>query len=139
MLKTSLTVAGVPFTLLGPTIADAVTSATVTLPSGKFSTLHVLGAAVNGSQLGQPFVVTYTDGTQTIIRQSISDWYQPQFYAGETQALTMAYRVGQTGAAQTGPFYVYAYSMAINNTKTVKNVALANDPHVLVLSLTLTP
>ena len=139
LLGTSLTVAGVPFTLLGPNVADAASSATITLPAGKFTTLHLLGAAVNGSQTGQPFVVTYTDGSETLVRQSISDWYDPQNYAGETKALTMSYRVGPTGAMQTGPFYVYAYSVALNNAKTVKSVALPNDPHVLVLSLTLMP
>jgi hypothetical protein len=51
----------------------------------------------------------------------------------------MAYRVGPTGAMQTGPFYVYAYSLAINNAKIVRSVKLPNDPHVLVLSMTLTP
>jgi hypothetical protein len=97
------------------------------------------GLDTHGYTVSAPFVVTYTDGTETLIRQSISDWYQPQSYAGESQALSMAYRIGPTGAMQTGPFYVYAYAMAINNAKTVKSVTLPNDRHVLVLSLTLTP
>lgn len=139
LLGTSLTSGGVSFTLLGSTVADAAAGATVTLPAGKFSTLHVLGASVNGSQAAQKFVVTYTDGTQTLISQGISDWYEPQSYAGETKALTMAYRLGPTGAMQTGPYYVYAYAMAINNAKTVKSVALPNGEHVRVLALTLTP
>ena len=97
------------------------------------------GLDTHGYTVSAPFVVTYTDGTETLIRQSISVWYQPQRYAGESQALSMAYRIGPTGAMQTGPFYVYAYAMAINNAKTVKSVTLPNDRHVLVLSLTLTP
>ena len=139
LLGASLTSAGVPFTLLGPDVADAASGATVTLPAGNYATLHVLGAAVNGSQPAQSFVVTYTDGTQTLASQGVSDWYYPQGYPGETQVLQMAYRVGPTGAMQTGPFYVYAYSLAINNAKIVRSVKLPNDPHVLVLSMTLTP
>jgi hypothetical protein len=139
LLGTSLKWGTVPFTLLGPNVADAVSSATVTLPGGNYSTLNMLAAAVNGSQPGQPFTVTYTDGTQTIITQSVSDWFASQTYAGESKALTMAYRVGPSGAMQTGPFYAYAYALPINKSKVVKSLTIPNDGHLAVLSLTLTP
>jgi hypothetical protein len=139
LLGTKVTWGTVPFTLLGPNVADAVTGATVTLPAGKFSTVNMLAASVNGSQAGQPFIVTYTDGTQTQITQGVSDWQIPASYPGESMAVTMAYRNGPTGAIQTGPFYAYGYAMGIDKTKTVASFKIPTNGHLRVLSLTLTP
>jgi hypothetical protein len=84
---------GIPFDIdLGyslTSILDAVSAAgqTIALPAGKFSSLSLLGAAVNGSQGSQTFTVTYSDGSTTSITQSLSDWQKPQNYAGESKAL----------------------------------------------------
>ncbi len=37
---------------------DAVSSTTIPLPAGNYATLNLLGAAVNGNQTNQSFVVT---------------------------------------------------------------------------------
>ena len=51
---------------LGPAaVPNAATSSTISLPSGSYSQLYLIGAGANGSQLNQTFTVTYTDGTQT--------------------------------------------------------------------------
>ena len=139
LLGNSLSFDGVTYTLLGANVADAATGKTVALPAGKFSTLNLLGTSVNGSQAAQPFVVTYTDGTSTTIARGVSDWASPQSYAGESKALTMAYRLNANGTKNTGTFYLYSYSLALDNTKTVKNVALPANRHVVVLAATLIP
>ena len=76
---------------------DAVSGQTVTLPAGKFTTLKILAAGVNGSQTGQTFTVKYTDGTTTQFTQSLSDWCNAQNYPGEAQAVPMNYRDNSTG------------------------------------------
>jgi hypothetical protein len=135
----SVTSGGITFAVVGAAIPDVVSEATVSLPAGQFSTLHLLATAVSGNQTSQRFVVTYTDGTTTTLTQSLSDWYTPQGYAGETVALTMAYRLSATGAMDARPFQLYAYSLAINNTKTVQSLTLPNNRHVVVVAATLTP
>ena len=117
--------------------ADAVSSTTIALPAGNFSTMNLLATGVNGNQLNQKFVVTYTDGSTTSFTQSLSDWFTPQNYAGESQASKMAYRVTWSGATQNGPVYLYGYSFAINSAKTVKSLALPQNRNVVVLGVDL--
>jgi len=139
LLGTSLNFSGVSYTLLGAGVPDAVRAATVALPAGNFSTLNLLATGVNGNQASQTFTVTYTDGSTTVVSRSLSDWYTPQHYSGESIASTMAYRITATGAAQNLSFYLYAYSLAINNAKTVMSVTLPANRNVAVLAATLTP
>jgi hypothetical protein len=116
------------------------TGQTIPLQPGKFSALRMLGTAVNGQQTSQTFTITYTDGSTTKITQSLSDWEKPQNYAGESEAFSMPYvdnlfdggRIPQTT-------YLYGYSFAINNTKTVTSVTLPGNSNVEVLALTLVP
>jgi len=83
--------------------------------------------------------VTYTDGTSTTITQSMSDWYTPQSYTGESKAVTMPYRLIASGTEDVRTFYLYAYSLAINNAKTVASVTLPNNRYVVILAATLAP
>ncbi|HWS70001.1 MAG TPA: chitobiase/beta-hexosaminidase C-terminal domain-containing protein [Steroidobacteraceae bacterium] len=139
LLGRSLKFSGVSYNLLGPGVPDAVRGATVALPAGHFSTLNLLAASVNGNHASQTFTVTYTDGSTTIISQSLSDWYTPQHYSGESIALTMAYHLDPAGAAIHPPVCLYAYSLAIDNAKAVKSVTLPATLNVVVLAATLTP
>ena len=84
-------------------------------------------------------MVTYTDGTTTVVYQSLSDWYSPQSYTGESNAATMAYRLTPTGATDNRTFYLYGYSLALNNAKTVQSMTLPGNRNVVVLAVTLTP
>jgi hypothetical protein len=128
---------GVTFNLGAAGTANAVDNATITLPAGNYATLNLLAAGVNGNQPAQKFVVTYTDGTTTTITQSVSDWFTPQNYAGESRAVTMSYVLTPTGTQRAGQYYVYGYSLAINSAKTVKSVALPVNRNVVVLAATL--
>ncbi len=122
LLGTSLSWNGSTFTLGAAQSADAVSGGTIALPAGNDSTLSLLAAAVNGNQPNQTFIVSYTDGTSSSFTQSVSDWFTPANYSGESQALKMAYRIGPTGATSTGPVYLYGYSFALNSAKTVKSI-----------------
>jgi len=125
---------------LGPANApNVVSSTTIPLTAGQYSTLSMLAAAVNGSQGSQSFAVNYSDGTHSTFTQSLSDWFTPQNYAGESAAVTMAYRDGANGAKDNRTFYLYRYAFAINNAKTASTITLPNNANVVVLAITLAP
>jgi hypothetical protein len=139
LLGTSITWAGSTLALGSANAADAVDSKTITLPAGNYTTLNMLATGVNGNQAGQTFVVTYTDGTTSSITQSLSDWYTPQSYTGESIVLSMAYRITASGGTDNRTFNLYGYSFALNSAKTVQSLTLPTNRDVVLLSLGLIP
>lgn len=139
LIGTSLTYAGVPYTFLAADQNDVARNTTITIPTGNFTTLHMLAAATNGNQNNQTFTVTYTDGTTTNFTQGISDWYTPQNYSGESTALTMAYRNSANGTKDNRTFNIYHYSFALSPGKAVTSLKLPANNNVSVLALTLVP
>jgi hypothetical protein len=124
LLGASVTWNGTTFTL-GPTNnPSAWQNTVVTLPSGSYSTLSFLGNAVNGNLASQNFIVTYSDNSTTTYTQSVSDWFTPQYYAGESVAATTTYRDEYNGTKDPRTFLLYGYSFAINPKKTVKSLTL---------------
>jgi len=134
VLGSSITWNGSTFTFGAAGLADAVTSATIALPTGNYTTLNLLGAAVNGNQPNQTFIVTYSDGTTSTFTQSMSDWTTPQDYAGESTAVTMSYRVSPSGAKLKGAARIYGYSFRLNSAKTVASLTLPSNPNVVILA-----
>jgi Chitobiase/beta-hexosaminidase C-terminal domain len=139
LLGTSISWAGSSFSLGGTGSLNAVTGATIALPPGNDTSVNLLATAVNGAQRNQTFIVTYTDGTTSSFTQSLSDWFAPQNFTGESQAVKMAYRIGPTGARQNGPWYLYGYSFAINSAKTVRSITLPKNRSVVVLAVDVSP
>jgi hypothetical protein len=129
---------------------DAISSAAqdVSLPSGQFTTLQLLATAIDGPVLAQPIKVTYTDGTTSTFTQNFSDWCScsqsspgPGQQPGESYAVAMPYRDTATGATQDLAFNLYAYTLVLNNAKTVKTLTLppaSANGAVIVLAATLT-
>lgn len=137
-LGASLNWNGVAFGLGSANVSDAISCAgqTVNLPSGNFSTLLMLGTAVDGSQSAQTFTVTYSDDSTAVIKQSLSDWASPQNYAGESVVFGMAYRDESNGTLDTNTAVnVYGYSLTLNQTKTVKSITLPDDSDVEILAM----
>ena len=97
----------------------------------------MLATGVNSNQRSQVFTVNYSDGTSTSFTQSLSDWYTPQSYPGESQALTMPYRIAPSGALQNLTFYLYGYSFALNSAKTPVSLTLPKNRNVVVLAIDL--
>jgi len=112
---------------------------TVSLPQGRFSGLTLLGTGVEGDQTSQTFTVTYTDGTTSQFVQSFSDWFTPQKYPGELEAVAMAYRNFDNGTKDQRTFNLYAYRFNLNPAKVVQSIRLPSDPHLVVLAATLLP
>ena len=129
----------VPFTFGPANASDAVNNTTISLPAGQYTTLSLLATAVQGNQLSQTFTVTYTDNTTSTFTQSMSDWFTPQNYAGESVALSMAYRNMYTGTQEARTFDLNGYSFALNSAKTVKSVTLPANQNVVLFAVTLPP
>ncbi len=111
-------------------------SITVAVPQGQYAQLNLLATAVNGSQLNQKFTVNYTDGTSTTITQSLSDWHTSLSYAGESVAVSTAYRNVANGGKDSRSFNVYGYVIPLDSSKTVSSIMLPNDKNVEVLAVT---
>ena len=137
LLGTVETANGATFNLGPANAPDAVSSATIALPAGMYTTLKLLAAGVNGSQISQKFTVTYTDGTTATFTQSLSDWCTPQGYTGESNAIPMPYRDFSNGARDTRTVMLYGYTFNLTNTKTVKSVTLPSNRNVVVLAMNL--
>ena len=90
---------------------------------------------MNGDQPNQVFTVTYSDGTSTSFTQSMSDWFTPQNYTGESQVLAMAYRLNSSGAEDNRTFHLYGYSFALNSAKTAVSLKLPANRDVVVLAI----
>jgi hypothetical protein len=134
----SISFTGVPFTIGPPNVPDVVSGTTVPLPSGQFSQLGILAAAVNGNASTALFTVTYSDGTTDVIMQGVSDWFTPQNFPGEAIAVPMPYRDVFDGTKDARPFNLYAYFLPLNPAKKVSSVTLA-EPRAMVLAMTLLP
>lgn len=125
---------------LGPANApDVVSGKTISLPSGKFSSLRMLAVGVNGSQEMQTFLVAYTDGTSSSFTQSLSDWNASQRFEGESIAASVPYRLAGDGTNDDDTFHLFAYSFALDKTKVVSSISLPNNRDVLVFAMTLVP
>jgi hypothetical protein len=126
----------------GPVNATNViscTNQTITLPPGNYSRLQMLATGVEGDQSSQSFLVTYTDTTTTTFVQSLSDWFTPQNYPGESRAVIMSHRDSSNGTTDNRTFYLYGYSFALNSAKVVQSVRVPNNADVVVTAISLVP
>ncbi|HWF20111.1 MAG TPA: putative Ig domain-containing protein, partial [Verrucomicrobiae bacterium] len=125
----------------GPVNASDVVSCTgqtITLSAGRFNSLQILGAGVNGSQQAQTFTVTYTDNSTATFTQSFSDWANPQSYPGEfTVVSKMPYRDQSNGGTQTLNMAVFGYEFTLDQTKTVKSIALPANANLVLMCIML--
>jgi hypothetical protein len=137
LLRATLDWGGATFFLAPPNLPNAVTSQTIPLPAGRFDGLKLLALAVNGAQDSQVFTVTYTDGTSSSFTQSVSDWYTPESFPGESKAVHLPYRLNGDGDRDEREFYVYGYSFPLDDKKAVRTLTLPQNPQVVVLALTL--
>lgn len=112
---------------------------TITLPQGQYSSLILFGTAVQGNQTSQTFAVGYTDGSNSQFEQSLSDWFTPQRYSGESEGVAMAYRNFSNGTRDRRIFNLYEYRFRLDPTKVVRNISLPNNTKVVVLAATLVP
>ena len=139
LLGSMVTVNDVVFQIEGNKEKDVLTCRgnVVALPEGKYHSVWLLGAAIDGNQIAQKFTVTYTDGSTEQVVQNISDWYQSQRFPGEGRAVKMAYRNLGDGSQDPRTFYVYRYGFKLDPAKNVKSITLPDNENVKLLSITL--
>jgi hypothetical protein len=130
---------GLLFALPSPNAPDAVANVTVPLPSGQFSTLHLVGLSVRGNHADQSVRVNYQDGTSVVLHQGFSDWHTPQNYAHESIAVAMTAKLNPDGSAHPGTYNVYQYDLPIDASKLLESVVLPKTPYVVILSVALKP
>jgi beta-glucanase (GH16 family) len=130
---------GVDFNLGAAGGNNAVQAAgqAVPLPQGQASALSFLATAVNGAQPGQTFTVNYTDGSSDTFTQDLSDWQNPQGYANETVAAALGYYNRADGSSVAVANYLYQYTFAVNNQKTVSSLTLPANGNVMLLGVDL--
>ena len=138
-LGTSRTWNGTPFTIaaVGGNNVVSVAGQTISLPAGSFSSLEFLATAVNGNQPNQAFVVTYADGTTETFIQGVSDWFTPQNYRGESDAVDMLYRDESDGTMDNRSFHIYGYSLSLRPGKAVRSITLPTNGKVIILTISL--
>jgi hypothetical protein len=112
---------------------------TIPLPPGQFSGLVLVASGVGGNQTSETLTVKYTDGTSSHFVRSFSDWFTPQKFSNESEAVAMAYRNFEDGTKDQRTFNLYAYKFVLNPKKTVLSIGFPNDPHIVVLAATLLP
>jgi hypothetical protein len=139
----SLTLGGVPFTFgtvntvsCGSTgtacIPDVVNLTTsgvaITLPAAQqavYSTLIMLGAAVNGHHAGT-VTATYTDSTTSMFSQTFSDWCGFGGNPNESIAVGGINRINSDGTLNGASCNLYAYTYALDFTKTLQSITLTD-------------
>jgi hypothetical protein len=99
----------------------------------------LLATGIEGNQTSQTFSVKYADGTTTKFVRSLSDWYTPQQYPGESEGVAMAYRNFDNGTKDQRTFNLYEYRFALNPNKVVESITLPSNSDVVVLAATLMP
>ncbi|MGO8671501.1 MAG: fibronectin type III domain-containing protein [Capsulimonadaceae bacterium] len=128
---------GTDFNILPPNVPDAVSSETVALPAGQFSSIKIIGGADNGDQASQTFTVTYSDNSTQTFTQGISDWGTYSDNTGETVVSTLAYRDYDNGTIPATTTNLYGYTFALNSAKTVASITLPSNANVFVLGMSL--
>lgn len=137
LLNAKLAWRGVTFSLGPPEAQNVVTGQTILLPTGRYDGLEMLALGVNGNQESQAFTITYADGSSSRFTQSISDWYTPQTFQGESEAVYLPYRLTGDGRRDERDFHIYGYSFPLNDKKSLRSFTLPQNPQVIVLALTL--
>jgi polygalacturonase len=135
LIGSSVTWSGVSLAFGPPGALDAVYGGTIAVPAGNYSTVKLLGAAVQGSHVNQLFIVNYTDGSSDTVEQSMSDWGSPHSYAGESKVLTLPYKIRAQGSTLNQVNYLYGYSFAINPAKSVTSITLPNNRDIVILAI----
>ena len=110
---------------------------TLELPTGKYQSLWMLGAAVNGNQRNVSLTVNYADGSQQVLAQNFSDWFSPQEFPGESRAIQTESRALLDGKRDERPFNLYSYGFALDANKTVQSLALPKNMNVKIAALSL--
>ena len=117
---------------------------TISMPSGNFASLLMIGAGANGTQADQTIGITFSDGSTANWTQTFTDWCNngnsspptPGSVLGES-TIQSGTRLNQMGNVTNTECFVYGYSYAIPEGKTLMSVTLPNNTNVGILGMAL--
>ncbi len=137
----SRTVGGAPYFLPDPCgVAMNFLTARgqqLAVPAGRYSTLHVLGAAHGGDVTSQ-VTATYTDGTTAMVPFALTDWASSAGRNGNILAIAMPHRIKSGQGVDGPPVNLYAATLALDAGRTVQSITLPNNANAEIYALTFT-
>ena len=139
LLGAAQTWKGVSFRL-GPAGAANIVScrgAEIALPAGNYASLWLLGAAVEGSQMGADFCRDLRGRLKRNSGAECQRLVHAAEFPRESRALKMTYRNMAGGDRDTRTFYVYTYGFRLDSAKAVKSITLPDNANVKLLAVTL--
>ena len=112
---------------------------TISVPSGEYTNVRMLGAGEYGTQSNQQIRVNFTDGTSEIWTQTFTDWAtKPDAKTADGEFLVNAgTRIDQLGNQTETTANVYGYSYPVPAGKTVQSLTLPNNNRVGILAISL--
>jgi hypothetical protein len=136
-LGTRATYQGVTFSFGPANAPDAISSSTVPVPTAAgYNQLYLLGAGTYGAQPNQRIVVTYTDGTNSTLTQTMSDWWSPGNYPGETIVASPSSLILNGGTLDTAQtVHVYGYTLNLTTGKTAASITLPSNRNAIFLAI----
>ncbi|WP_245787374.1 GH92 family glycosyl hydrolase [Amycolatopsis saalfeldensis] len=102
------------------------TGQALALPSGRYGSLHLVGASDNGSTgaASATAVVTYTDGTTATVPLELTGWANKAPDFGNTVALTTAYQLKAGTGKTTTKASLYETTVPLDSGKQVSSLSL---------------
>lgn len=100
----------------------------ISLPTAEqaiYSTLVMLGTAVNGSHAGQ-VTATYTTGAPDVFSQTFSDWCGFGGNKYESVAVSGVKRINSDGTLNGANCNLYAYTYPLDVTRTLQGITLTD-------------
>ena len=82
--------------------------------------------------------MTYTDGTTTVLNQTLSDWVYAAGWPGESVVNCNEDRNASNGTTQADSVCVYGYQIVLNPAKTVSTLTLPATRNIVMLAFDLT-
>lgn len=103
------------------------TGQAIALPSGKYNSLHIVGASDNGSTgaASATAVVTYTDGSTATVPLELTGWANKTPDFGNAVALTTAYQLKAGEGKTTTKAALYETTIPLEPGKQVRSLSLA--------------
>jgi hypothetical protein len=109
----------------------------VPVAAGRYQALAVLGFAVGGNQLDQPFTLLYADGSSQVVTRSFSDWIAPTPLPDERIHLALPYRWSRTGK-EYGNFHLFRHAIPVDPARPLRAIRTPASASVVLLAATLT-
>jgi predicted alpha-1,6-mannanase (GH76 family) len=116
----------------------SATGQTLSLPQDAHAavSVHVLLLAVNGSQPGAAFKLTYADGSSSDFTRDVSDWAVNTPARSETYAVAAPSRWSKTGR-DYGNFHLFAQTFTVEAGKQPSSLVLPNNPNIKIFAVTI--